>query len=222
MKGQLCAHQGCSPSMLLSWCRSQSRTISLATAKASVLCRAHNNALSVVDAEAKRLKDALVKLAEMPSVTEGNGLWPGPETIHLSGTLFSRWLCKTHCNMLTIDKRPCDEDFVRYAFGLPASVPFFFYTFFAPGQLTKIDRDHFQSLDFYDGQGNSGFYVNFFGMHWIATNCDLSDSVGVIFDDTNVPIPTKHLTDRLRAMIMIEGLPHGVTATKAKVEISWD
>lgn len=94
-----------------SWCEAP-KTIGLASLVAKNLCVHHNNALSPVDAEAKRFKDGLGAIYSNPRL---------PVRLKLDARLVERWLLKTTINIALQDPESgidLSEEIVRRAFGL--------------------------------------------------------------------------------------------------------
>jgi hypothetical protein len=93
-----------------SWCEKQ-KIVGLASLVAKNLCVHHNNALSPVDAEAKRFKDALGEIYSNPSL---------PVRVRLDARLVERWLLKTTINLALQDPESgidLSDEIVRRAFG---------------------------------------------------------------------------------------------------------
>lgn len=56
----------------------------------------------------------------------------------VSGFDFGRWLCKTHCNLTTINGGTPDIVYVQYAFGRPLRKPIHFFLVATPGDELLI------------------------------------------------------------------------------------
>jgi hypothetical protein len=105
----------------LPWCK-EPKTVGLASLVAKNLCRNHNTELSPVDAEAKRLKDALSIIYHKPILSV---------RVRLDARLIERWLLKTTINLALQEPGSgidLSEEIVRRAFGqatTPQSQGFF-------------------------------------------------------------------------------------------------
>ena len=114
--------QGLHPSL-------EDRSMHVDNLKAHILCKKHNNDLSEADQEAINFKTALESLSQCQDtedILEGSGLWT-PEQYNVKGSLFGRWLCKLHCNFVTLKDIDPPEYYVRSAFGQRADpVPRFY------------------------------------------------------------------------------------------------
>ena len=97
-------------------------SIRVSNLQAHTLCSTHNNNLSDADTEAIKLKNVLEQLFRKQSkedLLKGSGLWTPTQHI-VSGTLFGRWLCKLHCNFVTLKDVDPPDYYVRHAFGMSA------------------------------------------------------------------------------------------------------
>jgi hypothetical protein len=117
-----------------SWCP-EPKEIGIGSAVANILCKTHNEALSPVDAEAKRVLDGLTLIAQRNAQDlkrRGEGISPTawPSSVFLvHGELFERWLLKTTINLALMGQpqprggifdaagNP-DRRYVEIAFGL--------------------------------------------------------------------------------------------------------
>lgn len=203
------------------WCQSDYKTISLANAKANILCKHHNELLSPTDAEAQRFQKALMRCSAPDDVRKGRGFWRGPQIIRLSGILFSRWLTKTYCNTMTVAKRVLSEDFISYSFGSTTQQSLSFYIYVHRGQRFAIQDNHIQFRDFYNDQGDVMFYVRFFGFHWFAANCDLRNTGTIEIMGLNPTMKTAHLMEKPKALVVQQDLGGGLPAVKLNVQIDW-
>jgi hypothetical protein len=94
-----------------SWCP-EPKEIPVLSAVAKILCKTHNEALSPVDAEAKRVLDGLTLVAErnaqdLTRRKEGLSQTPWPNSVFLvHGELFERWLLKTTINLALMGEAP--------------------------------------------------------------------------------------------------------------------
>ena len=204
----------------LPFCREGYWEVPLAGAASNILCKRHNELLSVADDEAIRLKEATQKAVRPLDLAKDAGLFRGPTTFSISGTLFSRWLCKTACNVLTVDKRTPPSDYIRHAFGQRTESELFFYMAVRVGLQLRLRPDRVQMIDFSDEEGCLVFYVRFFGLHWLATNTDLKKSTDLEFGGFG-KVPARELMLRPKVMNVGGDLRHGLKFTKAVVQIDW-
>ena len=96
--------------------------------KANILCRKHNGELGrTADMAAIRLLRAL-RAMRHPLEHRGSRILRPPVDRHVSGVDYGRWLCKTHCNLLTANGLKPSMTYVRYAFQvqIDTTIHFFF------------------------------------------------------------------------------------------------
>jgi hypothetical protein len=100
----------------LAWCKDQPIQISVASAVAKILCKHHNEALSVLDSEAARLSRFLAGNVIDDPLSDAK--------INLRGPLLEKWALKTFVNLGYVGgldpehhtRVQPDEDLVRYVF----------------------------------------------------------------------------------------------------------
>jgi hypothetical protein len=160
------------------------RSLPVSNLKANILCKKHNNRLSVVDEEVIHFHERLRSLfqrQEKEVLLSGNSLWT-PEQYKINALLFGRWLCKLHCNFLTLGGINSPEYYVRYAFGE--------HTTPAPRFYLRVQSDdvlgYQQRVSYANFSGGSckqdeygTFHVFFMGFHFIVCPYDLTRSIKV-------------------------------------------
>jgi hypothetical protein len=149
------------------------RSLPISNLKANILCKKHNNCLSVVDQGAIYFYEILLKLfqyQEKENILSGERLWM-PEQYKVNALLFGRWLCKLHCNILTLGGIDSPEYYVRYTFGeLTDPLP----RFYLRAQLNDvlIYQQRVWYANFPGGpckQNEYGtFHVFFMGFHFLV------------------------------------------------------
>jgi hypothetical protein len=87
----------------LPWCKTEERTIGLASASSKMLCKKHNEALSCLDDEAIRMFDFLRELNRLRAVQTGmpTQAWRAREW-RVNGRLLERWFVKTLINLVHV------------------------------------------------------------------------------------------------------------------------
>ncbi len=202
-----------------SWCAHEPMSIGRDSFTSKHLCQVHNNQLSVADKEAVRLRDYLAQV-----------VFRGPKAIgqrtqspflRLSGTLFARWLCKTHCNYRVSSKLEPNPDFVRYAFLHRPARELHFYS------ITQLGRKHRPSVDppsvrdFYSDDGSLIVVTNFYGWYWIVTNFRFSNNGRLVLERAGVDVPTDSLMDRVKAICLTKSKPRFKPPVWGQLDLDW-
>lgn len=148
--------------------------------KAHILCENHNSQLSDTDQEAINLHEGLLRWFENEEdVRKGNGFWT-PTCININGALFSRWLCKFHCNLSTLKGIIPAEHYVRSAFGEKTDPEPRFYVRLHPGDSISYERRIWYS-DHIIGRSKSDenalFHVYFMGLDFLVSPFALTDAI---------------------------------------------
>jgi len=106
--------------------------------KANILCRDHNNELGrTADFAALRLLGHF-RASHRPMDLPG-ACGPRPPVVRrASGVNFGRWLCKTHCNSMVVNRLTPDPNYARYAFLRPTSRPVHFFFAGALGENLRL------------------------------------------------------------------------------------
>lgn len=203
----------------LPWCAEEPRPIGRDSFTSKNLCRAHNNGLSPVDAEAVRLRDYLFQITFRGAKAKGQrSVNP---FLTLSGTLFARWLCKTHCNLQASAGKDLNPDFVRYAFARRPEGELQFYSIVHVGRIYR-HRDHPPSMkDYWSEDGSKIVVTNFYGWTWIVTNFLLSDDGRLVLKEAGIDVPIDHLMNRVRAISVKRKKPRFNPPLRAKLELDW-
>ncbi len=192
-----------------SWLSGTKMEIGRSAFTSNILCEAHNGKLSQVDHEVVRLRDALNSFGN-PMRRAGSKILQPPLQIHVSGVLFGRWLCKTHCNMTTLTGTTPKMSYIQYAFGERPNERIYFYFPAEKGNQLRLGSEHYTY--FIPPEGNIGpaydFGLIFSGILIIVTTFQilepgitLIDRLGclqrrtelgfykVIFDWSSEPLP---------------------------------
>lgn len=153
------------------WCKSGYKDIPTPSAKARVLCQDHNNKLSPVDAEAGKLKTAILSFRRNWEDPDPKKLWTGPVRTTLSLGCIRRWLCKTHCDIAAIRKEPLDPSYVYYSFNRKPPQTIYFY--WPENEILDRKHDGIDYQDFYltnaRGQpSGSFFWLKFWGLEFFV------------------------------------------------------
>ena len=87
----------------LPWCKFEEKEIGLASASAKILCKTHNERLSILDDEAIRAFDSLREILLLQSRQKklAPRIWK-VRTWHLNGLLLDRWFLKTLVNLMHV------------------------------------------------------------------------------------------------------------------------
>lgn len=148
--------------------------------KAHILCENHNSQLSDTDQEAINLHEGLLRWFENEEdVLRGKCFWI-PTRININGALFSRWLCKFHCNLSTLKNIIPGEYYVRSAFGEQTDPEPRFYVRLHPGDSVSYQRRIWYS-DYFLGRSKPEeytlFHVYFMGLDFLVSPFPLTDSI---------------------------------------------
>jgi len=148
--------------------------------QAHILCEKHNNQLSDTDQEAIQLHKGLLQWFENEEdVLKGNGFWT-PTSINVDGALFSRWLCKFHCNLSTLKDIVPAEYYIRSAFGQQTDPEPRVYVRLHPGDSISYEHRIWYS-DYFIGWTKPDeftmFHVYFMGVDFLVCPFDLTEDV---------------------------------------------
>ena len=124
------------------WLNGPKMKIGRSAFTSNILCKGHNNKLSKVDKEAVRFRKALSITRDPMKRPNSKILQPPPE-IKISGTKFGQWLCKTHCNIITVTGGIPELSYVQYAFGERTEKKVFFYFIAMVGEQLQVGREHY-------------------------------------------------------------------------------
>jgi hypothetical protein len=127
------------------WLNGPSVEIGRKAFASNILCKGHNNKLSYADNEAVKLSKAFC-LAQNPMKRPNSIILQPPPEIKISGTLFGRWMCKTHCNFLSVSGHIPEISYVQYAFAKRPEKPIFFYFASKVGKKLKIGDEHYKYI----------------------------------------------------------------------------
>lgn len=164
------------------------RSLSVNNLKANILCEKHNNRLSLADQEAINLQTTLDKLFRRKDndFLKGDGLWT-PAQYNVDGLLFGCWLCKLHCNFLTLKKIDPPEYHVRSAFGEQTNPSLRFYVRVQNDEPMTFQH-RISYANFSGGpckQDEYGtFHVFFMGFHFLVCPYDLTNLIKVKLADS--------------------------------------
>ena len=133
---------------------------------ARVLCKSHNEALSSLDAEAKRLKTAMRDGYANSHLAHSSTESP---VFTINGSLFSRWLAKTYCGRQAQFKYDPEPEFVNHAFGRAPGRALHFYVATQNG-YSPYEYGRYWLKPGADGSSDALFCVYFSGLIWYMTN----------------------------------------------------
>lgn len=176
------------------WCRTEYKEVSRASLTANILCKRHNEALSQVDAEAARFRQAVETLMKNKSPDRRIG---AKEHLQLNGRLFTRWLAKTHCNLLTNDKREPGPDWIRFAYGKGTARRITLYFDRAwPGARMRLDDNHpLQFADYSEPNGDTVCEFQVFGIPWLVMDFELERGGSLVLPGRPAPIVQSQLME---------------------------
>jgi hypothetical protein len=149
----------------LKWCRNEIIEIGVGSATANILCESHNSRLGEADSEAKRLKDFLEGcLAARDALVRGERRFVSTT---VSGHRLSRWLSKTHCDLMTMESRSISADYVRLAYGRPTCRPIRVVCLLPRERGLQLDASHIAYGQF-TSPDDSFFWCDFYGVQWLV------------------------------------------------------
>lgn len=132
------------------WLTKQGLEISIRKLSSNILCEFHNRQLGkTADKEAIKLQRALVALNK-PMQLPGSSILRPPIEKTISGVLFAKWLCKTHCNLMAVNGIIPNRSYVQYAFGHTLEQQLYFYTAAQVGQKLPIGKGHINYVLYVD------------------------------------------------------------------------
>lgn len=205
----------------LPWCKSEPVTISLSTAKANILCKHHNEALSDADSEASRFQTIIECINRKPRLNKDGRLRKPPERHIVSGRLLARWLTKTYCNLMTVSKRRLDDDYALYSFGRPTSRPLHVYVHMFKGANWGHPKPgHITVQDFFDAYGNTLWYVRLAVVPWLISTVRLRE-LGSAIAVGEREIPVSHFMRNPAGFTLSHPMSSGKTLTGGVVEFEW-
>ena len=158
------------------------RSIHVSDLQAHILCKTHNSNLSDVDNEAINLKNVLEQLLKEENkddLLEGSGLWT-PTQHKVSGRLIGRWLCKLHCNFVTLKGVDPPEYYVHHAFGMSIDPTPRFYM---RAQFNDVFsyQQRIRYFNYPSGPCKENeygtFHVFFMGFHFLVCPYDLTEPI---------------------------------------------
>ena len=149
------------------WCP-QPKTIGNASLVAKILCKNHNQFLSELDGEAKKLWEALDKTFDHSAQLSKNAV--------INGTFIERWMLKTLCNIMITGKQKFEDDtthppkeLVEIIFGIrPINKECGLAVFHSVGNNLKNEA-RVTSSDIYDDKGLVGIKVGFRNINFVTT-----------------------------------------------------
>ncbi len=152
----------------LAWCQGEFRPAGIGGPSCKCLCDKHNNTLSPVDGEAKRLLEALTLLLE----SKGGGQSNNPR---IDGHRFGRWLAKTACNQAAANERHIPTRLIRYAFAERDDSTIRIYGAYGRGSHASIGLNHVGSYWLHGADNPESVAINipFFGFPFILSTFSL-------------------------------------------------
>lgn len=166
------------------WLKGPKMEIGRSAFTSNILCKGHNNKLSDVDNEAVQLSKALCLVKNPMNRPNSNILQPPPE-IKISGTLFGRWMCKTHCNFLSVSDQTPEISYIQYAFAERPKKSIFFYFAAKEGAKLKIGDEHYKYIQPPPVEGIDSVYdfaIIFSGLVIIITTSQITNLKVALID----------------------------------------
>ena len=194
------------------WCRERYREIPLEGMASRILCKKHNEELSPVDQEVKNLRDALASWVDGDSRAARPGVTYKP----LDGRLFSRWLCKTCCDLLATDGHVPPQEFVRFSFGSSGGRRIRTCLGALEGRKFDVLTNHVLGFSHYwtpDGKVLACFKL--FGLPWVILNLEVGRDDRIPLPQDDVIIGRRTLMDQPRTL-ELQG-----RGTTVKIVITW-
>ena len=182
----------------------EGRDVPASALSAHILCKRHNEELGEADQEAINLRASLLRWFDrQEDVTQGQGFWT-PTHIDVNARLFSRWLCKLHCNYQTLGGKTPDELFVRYAFGQQrADEPRFYLRASLGDRLAYHSRIFYSSYSFASSEPSDCclFHVFFMGLHFLVLPTRLTNAIQrSLAEAARTDLFLRDWTERLRQL----------------------
>lgn len=199
------------------FCPHNRKSIPVGSAAANILCKKHNEQLSPLDSEAKRLRDAIVEMSSF-QVTQKNELWKGPQRVYVDGNLISRWIAKTYCNVRATDNLEVSTSFVRFAYNLDPDRKIYFYMYVGLGLELKVES-HIQIVNLYNDRNEIG-YCCFYGYHFFVSDCDLKATSHLAVGETG-RIATENLLVDPGQLNYEARLGHGVSIRHSEITFDY-
>ena len=156
------------------WIKSKG-AIPLSSAKANILCKRHNERLSDADVAAVNVQKVSMYASRPPRFGQDGRMRRRPKRFHIDGKLFSRWLTKTYCNLMTLDKRTPDCDYVAHSFDEPTRRELRVYTVWSRGERLHSDPEHVRVTDYSDEAGNTIWVGRLVGFTWVVSTAQLEE-----------------------------------------------
>lgn len=202
----------------LPWCP-EFKTIGAAGLTVKGLCKAHNNALSPCDQEARRLGDLVNWMMS-------DFLPPdGPDRVEeLNGHLLTRWLCKTACNIAAVGGRAPPMPFVRYAFSSADDPSVHVYAVNQVGDRVRLETArHTIEWLAHKSDPERAFVVFWFrGLSWIIGTHPIEAAV-VHIDDLirSSGVVATHYVGRVKEMGVNKIVPGLGVCLSGRVVVRW-
>ena len=162
------------------WLSGPKMEIGRSSLTSNILCKGHNNKLSPVDNEAVHLRDA-IKLMKDPMKRPDSKILQPPPEIRISGTKFGQWLCKTHCNYVTVTGGIPKLCYVQYAFGERTKEKIFFY-FVIEGTQLRVGREHYTYIAPPVNYNVYDFIIIFSGIKVLVTTVQIISYEEILID----------------------------------------
>lgn len=199
------------------WCHSEFKSVGKQNLVAHVLCEGHNSALSRLDEEAKKVRHELThflaavgelqaysqpsKSGSRNSAKRLNSLIHNVGYREVNAWMWARCMCKYYVNSKAASRLPFDDDFAKYALGLETLNQLHFYTSAYIGKSFLAKPKELMLHDYYSGQGDVVYYINFYGFDLIATNFELSSGL-VSLPALGIQLDSSRLMNRLSEMVV--------------------
>lgn len=187
----------------LSFCISEHQRIPWKSASSNSLCKKHNNILSSVDQEALRFKRLIETIEEIEPPVKDLGVLKEPQHEQIKGLRLARWIVKTYCNQLAMDRRGIPQPFVDFVFRQTSEPK---VRVFLASELDvpfKATPGFYEFMELIHEAGEPTLLANFCGYRWIISTLHL-----------NLPEEPIHLDIQM-------SLPDNSKATVIRINFNW-
>lgn len=158
----------------LSFCVSEYKQIPWKSAYSNILCKKHNNVLSSVDQEArdfKKMIETVEKIKPSPKELESS---KKPRHKHVKGLRIARWIVKTYCNQLAMDKRDIPHPFIDFVFRQVSTPKVRVYLASDLEVPFKFTPDFYEFMELITDVNEPTMLANFCGFKWVISTLHLN------------------------------------------------
>jgi hypothetical protein len=161
------------------WFRGNVVEIPVRHLKQSILCEYHNRVLGrYADRAAIDFRRAL-RRSRNPNRLRGSHILRPPVLSNVPGVGIAKWLCKTHCNFMTIRGLQPAPDYIYYAFGHTTYYRIYFYAVAHEDEEVTFDNPmqamvHYGRLQLPDFPEFDAFTLSLSGFRWAVSPVPLT------------------------------------------------